>query len=119
MVCAASHRRSVALRIAWIACALMLRLFVPAATPLAAVSDAPPPPTEGRLAVADDAGDGDGDADDPSDVDDGDDDPDDAALPAAIRTGAPRAAALAQAWHLVPLTDKVSRDPLFRPPRVA
>lgn len=115
MVCADSHRRSVALRIVWIACAVMLRLFVPAAAPLAAVSDAAPPPAEDRLAVADDGSDT--DTDNPSDLDDGDDDPDDAALPAAICAAVPRAAALAQAWHLVPLTNKVSRDPLFRPPR--
>ena len=116
MVYAAPHRRSVALRIVWIACAVLLRFFSPAAAaPPASVSDAPPPRAEQRIAVADDASDG--AADDPSDVDDGDDDPDDAALPAAICAGVPRPAALAQAWHLVPLSDKISRDPLFRPPR--
>ena len=117
MVCAASHSRSVALRIAWIACAVMLRFFVPAAAPLATVSDAPPPPAEDRVAAAGDASGG--DADDPPDLDDGDDDPADAALPAAIAADVPRAAARPPAWRLLPLSDKDSRDPLFRPPRAA
>lgn len=117
MVCAASDSRSVALRIVWIVCAVMLRFLAPAAAPLSTVSDAPPPPAEDRLAAADGASAG--DADDPSDVDDGDDDPDDAALPAAIAADVPRAVVQPPAWRLLPLTDKDSRDPLFRPPRAA
>lgn len=114
MVCALCHGRGVALRFAWIACVLLLRFFAPAA-PYAPDADAPPQPAEDRLSVAGDASD-DG-ADDPSDVDDGDDDPDDVALPATLAALVPRAAVLPPAWRLLPLTDKDSRDPLFRPPR--
>ena len=114
MVCAGRHSRTPALEIIWIVCAVMLRFFAPAAVALA-VSDAPPATAEDHLAVADDAGDRDGD--DPSDVDDGDDDPDDAALPAGIAADVPHAATVTASWALIPLTDKDHRDPLFRPPR--
>lgn len=116
MVRAACYSGGVALRMALIVCVLLLRFFAQPA-PIAPDAAAPPPPAEDRIAVADDgAHDG---GDDPSDLDDSDDDPDDVALPAAIATFVPCVAAPPAAWRLLPLTDKDSRDPLFRPPRAA
>jgi len=103
-------------RIAWIVLLLALR-FVAQPGPLVPHIDAPPPPTEDRIAVADDdSADG---ADDPSDVDDDDDDSDDIALPAAIVSTRPPVSAARPMWSILTLADKNAADPLFRPPRHA
>lgn len=116
MVRAACYSGGVALRITSIVCVLLLRFFAQPA-PFAPDAAAPPPPAQERIAVADDgASDG---GDEPSDFDDSDDDPDDVALPAAIAAIVPCVPAPPAAWRLLPLTDKDSRDPLFRPPRAA
>jgi hypothetical protein len=104
-------------RLIWIACVLGLRFLAPQPPPLVPSADAPPPPIEDRLAVADDARD-DG-ADDPADVDDDDDDDDDVALPTAIPHAEPPAADVRPSWSLLLLADRDGCDRLFRPPRHA
>ena len=103
-------------RLLWVVCVLALRFFAQPAS-LVPSADAPPPPVEDRLAVADDANDD--SSDDPSDVDDDDDDPDDVALPAAIVSAAPPMTVVRPAWSIRTLTSKNGCDRLFRPPRLA
>ena len=103
-------------RIAWIVLLLALR-FVAQPAQLVPHIDAPPPPTEDRIAVGDD--DADAGSDDPSDVDDDDDDSDDVILPAAIVSARPPVSAARPMWSILTLADKTAADPLFRPPRHA
>jgi len=117
MVRAVRHTHSLALWLASIVCVVVLRVFAPAAPLPPAVTDAPPPPMQDTLSVADDGSDDGAGA--PSDDADGDDDPDDAVLPATIDTHVPRPAASRPSWRLVALFDKHAGDPLFHPPRAA
>jgi hypothetical protein len=107
----------VGLRLAWGALLLSLRVLAAQPPSVIAQLDAPPPPLETRIAaVDDDASDDDGD--DPSDLDDDDSD-DDVALPTSVATAAPGALEVRMLWSIHLLSDKHTRDPLFRPPRRA
>jgi hypothetical protein len=108
----------VALRLLWILMVLGLRFFAPQPAPFSPAVDAPPPPTEDR--IADTAGsDSDSSSDDPSDLDDDDDDDDDVMLPARIVPLLPIAVAARYSWLIHSLADKNTLEPPCPPPRQA
>ncbi len=97
---------------------LGLRLLAPQSPPFTPAADAPPPPTEDRIADSD--GDGsDSSTDDPSDLDDDDDDDDDVMLPARIVPLSPVAVAARHSWFIRSLADKNTLEPPSPPPRQA
>lgn len=106
-----------ALRLAWVLLVSALRLFGQPAIPVSAI-DAPPPPTETRIAVTSDDRADNTSSDDPFDLDDDDDDAD-LALPMRPVALVPAPVRIRPSWSIESLADKHTRDPLFRPPQAA
>jgi hypothetical protein len=105
------------LRLAWVLLVSALRLFGQPGTAVPAI-DAPPPPTETRIAVSSDDG-ADTSSDDPFDLDDDDDDDADVALPVRPVAPVPPPVTVRLSWPIHSLADKHTREPLFRPPQAA